>query len=215
MRPLDGEAFLISAMSAGRPFQFWMAVLFTTIPLIFFLGLLATMVLSFRGQISHESATLLLFVLLVLNLLSRMPHARILKAYLSSRPESFLRAFPNLTAKAVGLEEGRTYKKTKFVIEDSGVCLMDPERHRVLIEGCQYRYVFYAKDIRSVEPVSAFSLGGARLTCRVGEHELVSRQDCMCQMKPTRELRCCRPGLMTESSWVIIPSLIWGSGTLR
>jgi hypothetical protein len=156
----------------GRGFQFWLAVLFTSIPLIFFLGLIATIVFSIRGQISRESAMLVLFVLLVVNLFSRMPHASISKAHLSSRSDSFLQAFPLLPAKAVGLEEGKTYRKTKFVSEDSGVCLMDPERRRVLIEGCQYRYVFYAKDIRSVGPVSTFSLGGARLNCRIGEHEL-------------------------------------------
>jgi hypothetical protein len=156
----------------GRRIQFWLAVLFTVVPFVFLMGLLATIILSAKGVISLEFAMLLLFVLLLLHLIARMPHAWLLKAYLSSRADGLLRAFESLPRKAVGLEDGRTFKKTKLVIEDAGVCLLDSTRHRLLLECCQFRYVFYAKDILSVEPVSTFSLSGARLNCRVGEHYL-------------------------------------------
>jgi hypothetical protein len=72
----------------------------------------------------------------------------------------------------VGLEDGATYKKPKFVTEDQGICLLDPERHRFLLEGCAYRYVVYAQDVVSVEPVSAVALSGARVHCRIAEPSL-------------------------------------------
>jgi hypothetical protein len=159
-------------MPKGRRFQFWMAVVFTGVSFVFILSSLATFPLSSAGMLSRETAMLLLFLLLILSLVTRMPQARILRAYLASRPDSLLRAFGMLPRKALGLEEGRTYKKTKFVIEDTGVCLFDAERRRLLFEGCQYRYVLYAKDILSVEPVAAYALSGARLNCRMSGHYL-------------------------------------------
>ena len=160
------------APAGGRRFQFWQAILFTGVSF----GLLACSVVitvvSLKGLLGREALMLLLFILLVASLLVRMPQAALLKAYVSFRPEGFLRAFPNLPRKAIGLEEGRTYKKSKFVIEDSGVCLLDAERQRLLLEGCQYRYVICAKDVASVEPVAAYALSGARLNCRVAGHQL-------------------------------------------
>src|SRR5262245_54723730 len=100
----------------GRRVQFWLAVLFTVVPFIFLVGLITTILLSARGVISRESAMLLLFVLLLLHLVARMPHAWLLKAYLSSRADGLLRAFESLPRKAIGLEDGRTFKKTKLVI---------------------------------------------------------------------------------------------------
>ena len=115
---------------------------------------------------------LLLFALLVVSLLARLPQAALLKAYISARPDGLVRAMPNLRRMAIGLEEGRTYKKSKFVIENLGVCLLDAERQRLLLEGCQYRYVIYARDVASVEPVAAYALSGARMNCRIAGHEL-------------------------------------------
>jgi hypothetical protein len=156
----------------GRRFQFWQAMIFTAVSFALLGSSLIVIVLSFKGVLSREGVMLLLFVLLVASLLARMPQAAILKAYVSSRPDGFSRAFPILPAKPIGLEEGRTYKKSKFVIEDSGVCLLDPERQRLLLEGCQYRYVIRAKDVASVEPVAGYALSGARINCRVAGHQL-------------------------------------------
>lgn len=94
------------------------------------------------------------------------------EGYLTSRPDGLLRAFDSLPRRSIGLEETRTYKKTKFVTEDAGVCLLDAEQRRLLIEGCQYRCVIHAKDVTLVEPVSGYALSGARLLCRFGEQNL-------------------------------------------
>src|SRR4051794_18867560 len=95
----------------GRRFQFWQAILFTSISFGLLGGSVVITVLSMKGLLSREMLMLLLFILLMASLLARMPQAALLKAYLSSRPEGFLRAFPILPRKAIGLEEGRTYKK--------------------------------------------------------------------------------------------------------
>ena len=112
-----------------------------------------------------------LFILAIL-LVIRMPQARILRAYLASRPDGLLQAFESLPRRPIGLEETRTYKKTKFVIEDAGVCLLDAERRRLLIEGCQYRYVINARDVLLVEPLSGYAFSGARLGWRVAGLDL-------------------------------------------
>jgi hypothetical protein len=74
---------------------------------------------------------------------------------------------PDLSSIAVGLENAATHKKTKWVVEDEGLCLLDPQRQRLLIEGCSFRYVFYARDVFLVEPVSGYAMSGARVLCHI------------------------------------------------
>ena len=156
----------------GRSFQLWLAVSQIVISLVCILCCLGLFLLSLKGAISRGTSMLWSLLILAVMLLLRLPAARILRAYLSSRPDSLLRAFENLPGQAVGLEDAKTYKKSKLVIEDSGVCLLDSERRRLLLEGCQYRYVLYGKDVVSVEPVSMYALSGARVNCRMGGHYL-------------------------------------------
>jgi len=52
------------------------------------------------------------------------------------------------------------------------VCFLDAQRQRVLIEGCSFRHVIYAKDVFSVEPISGYALSGARLICRMAGHQI-------------------------------------------
>jgi predicted oxidoreductase len=60
----------------------------------------------------------------------------------------------------------------KWVTEDSGVCLLDEMNRRILIEGCEYRYVFCANEVKRVEPLSGYALSGARLICRVAGKDM-------------------------------------------
>ena len=155
-------------LTGGRPVQLWLAVSQIAVSLVCILCCLGMFLLSLMDAISRGTAMLWSLLILAVMLLLRLPAARILRAYLSSRPDSLLQAFENLPRRAVGLEDVKTYKKSKLVIEDSGVCLLDSERRRLLLEGCQYRYVLYAKDVVSVEPVSMYALSGARVNCRMG-----------------------------------------------
>jgi hypothetical protein len=113
-----------------------------------------------------------LLVVLGLLLVLRKIKSMILGAYLSSREDSLLKAFSHLPRKPVGLEDGETHKKLKLVIEDEGVCLLDSEKRRLLIEGCSHRYVIYAGDVRSLEPVSGYAKSGVLLDCTVAGQDL-------------------------------------------
>jgi hypothetical protein len=80
--------------------------------------------------------------------------------------------FPELPKRPIGLENGLTVHKVKWVAEDSGVCLLDELNRRILIEGCEYRYVFRANDLKLVEPISGSALGGARVICRMAGSDM-------------------------------------------
>ena len=123
-------------------------------------------------MLPSRQSILLLLLGLALSLLVRGFKAVILKAYLSSRPDSLLKVFPDLPQRVVGLEEEKTVKRVKWVTEDSGICLLDRANQRLLLEGCEYRYLIRAKDVSLVEPISGYALSGARLTCRIAGHDL-------------------------------------------
>jgi hypothetical protein len=109
-----------------------------------------------------------LTVLLVLRRIKSL----LLRARLSSRSDSLLKAFDNLPKKYVAIENGNTYRKIKFVTEDEGVCLLDAKKRRLLIEACSYRYIIYAQDVRSVEPVSTYGGSGALLDCTMAGYDI-------------------------------------------
>src|SRR6185369_9415882 len=111
--------------------------------------------------------TALLLIALAVSLSVRALHSLAIRFYISSRKESLLRLCKDLPAVTVGIEDGKTHRKTKLVIEDEGVCLLDEQRRRLLVEGFSYRYAICAQDVYSVEPVSTQALSGARVRCRV------------------------------------------------
>jgi hypothetical protein len=104
---------------------------------------------------------------LLVSLVHRKIKSLLLQTYLSSRAGNLLTSHPNLPRKSVGLEDARTHKKIKLIIEDEGLCLLDSERRRLLIEGCSYRCIICAKDVRSIGPMSGYALSGARVNCRM------------------------------------------------
>jgi hypothetical protein len=109
-----------------------------------------------------------LSVLLVLRRIKSL----LLRTRLYSRKDSFLKAFGDLPKKYVVIENGNTYRKIKFITEDEGVCLLDAERQRLIIEGCSYRYLIYAADVHSVEPVSTYGGSGALLDCTMAGQDI-------------------------------------------
>lgn len=129
-------------------------------------------ILALRGLLPLPLLVPLLVVNLGILLVLRRFKSWFLSAYLSSRKDSLMKAFGNLPKKYVGIEDGNTYKKTKLVIEDEGVCLLDSQRQRLLIEACSHRYIIYGKDVRSVSPVSAYALSGALLHCTLAGKDI-------------------------------------------
>ena len=49
---------------------------------------------------------------------------------------------------------------------------MDVERYRILIEGCEYRYVIYGKDVVHVEAIGRYAFSAVRVICRMAEHQV-------------------------------------------
>jgi len=129
------------------------------------LMLLAAVPLMLFGRLSRPVFFLILLVGLAISLLTRSVKALILKAVLARRTGTLISR--DLPLQPVGLEEGKTYKKIKLVIEDRGVSTLDAERHQLLVEGCAYRYVICARDVFSVQAVSGYALSGARVVCRM------------------------------------------------
>lgn len=79
-------------------------------------------------------------------LLVRKLFAVYLNVFLSRRAGSLCEQFRQQII-PVGIENAKTLKKVKVVSEDQAVCVLDKERKRLLIEGCAYRYVIFAKDV--------------------------------------------------------------------
>ena len=128
--------------------------------------------LMLMGVISQRMALAITLIGFAVSLVFRKVRSLVLKSILSGRRDGFVKNFPDLPSRAVAIEDGKTVQKIKFLTEDEGVCLLDAQRQRVLIEGCSYRHVIYAKDVFSVGPVSGYALSGARLVCRMGSHEV-------------------------------------------
>jgi hypothetical protein len=132
----------------------------------------ALVISQLRGVLpSHLFLPLLVADLGVLLVLRRVQYG-LLSIRLASRSDSLLNVFRDLPRRYVGLEDGDTYQKTKLLPEDQGVCLLDCERQRLLIEGCTHRYVIYGKDVSCIEAVSAYSLSGVLLDFTVGGGDL-------------------------------------------
>jgi hypothetical protein len=110
-----------------------------------------------------------LFITLAICLTQRMFSALIYRACLRMRSDNLLKLFAPLPRRFIKIEDGKTYRTTKVIVEDAGVCILDSENHRLLIEGCCYRYLLHAKDVQSVEAISGYALGGALISCQMGK----------------------------------------------
>ena len=142
------------------------------VTLLLLLASLAMLPLALLGGFPRHVIVLVLAVMFVASLLIRLVKSLILKAFLARRADGLVKLCSHLPGKTVGLEEGRTHKKLKLVPEDRGICRLDAQSRRLLLEGCAYRYVIYARDVFSVQPVSGYALSGARLVCRMAGQPL-------------------------------------------
>jgi hypothetical protein len=105
-------------------------------------------------------------------LIIRKVKASIMKACLARRADNLMKAASVRTSRPVGIEDAKTLRKKKLVIEDRGICIFDFEQRRLLIEGCAYRYVIYARDVFSVEAIFGYATSGALLKCRMAGQAL-------------------------------------------
>ena len=69
----------------------------------------------------------------------------------------------------VNIEETSTWDKTKLYSEDTGLCLLDVDGERILIEGLFCRYVAHGKDVVECEPMGkSAAMGKVVMGFRVG-----------------------------------------------
>jgi hypothetical protein len=159
-------------LSGGRQVQAMFEIPALLISIVCMVAIPALIIGSMVGIVPSRLVFPLLIANLGLLLVLRRIKSWILRVYLSSRSDSLLKAFGNLPNRYVGMEDGNTYSKGKLLIEDEGVCLLDSEQQRLLIEACSYRYVIYGKDVHCVQPVSGYAMSGTLLDFTVAGQEL-------------------------------------------
>ena len=154
-------------IARGRALHCLVEIPFLVYSLSWLLALIVITLLRAVGTISSRWGLGLTLLCLVVGLSSRKIKSLILNSFLRLRGDNVLRALPGLPSVNVGFEEGATHKKIKMIPEDEGICLLDAAQRRILIEGCSYRYVIFARDVISIAPVSGYALSGARITCEM------------------------------------------------
>jgi hypothetical protein len=136
------------------------------------ISFLVAIALAMLKVISEQQALIIILAGFALALVFRKLRSLLMKSFLSCRADGFVKGFRGLESRPVAIEEGKTVQKIKFITEDEGVCLLDAGRQRLLIEGCSYRYLIYAKDVFSIDPISGYALSGARVVCRMGQEQI-------------------------------------------
>jgi len=152
-----GESGCVALPGGRRPLHFltWPHFILSLVCLLLVIG---TWPLRWLGKIDRDTVFLILVPGLLLSVSMPTIRALVLRLFLARRPQGFVKAFRDLRPVVVGVEDARTYRKQKMIIEDQGVCLLDPDRRRILLEGCAYRYAIYAKDVSAISPVSGYAL---------------------------------------------------------
>jgi hypothetical protein len=154
-------------IAGGQRWLILMDVSHALIALACLLSLAASFVLSMLGLIPQNTFHLIALCVLGVVLLIRKVKAWLMKACLAARADNLIEAAGVPTFRPIGIEEAKTLRKKKVVIEDRAICLFDAEHHHLLIEGCAYRYVIYARDVFSVEAISGYGSSGALLKSRM------------------------------------------------
>ncbi len=159
-------------VAGGRGLRYAVEVPNFAIIIFCWLSFLSAWVLTALGILSQGQAIAVTLAGCAIALVFRKVRSVLLKHFLAWRRDGLIRQFPDLPTRPVAIEDGKTVQKIKFLTEDEGVCLLDARRQRLLIEGCSFRHVIYAKDVYSLEPASGYALSGARLVCRMGARQI-------------------------------------------
>ncbi len=151
----------------NRTGRYVLEAIFLTISTLCLLNSFLPLPLGLLGVIPFSWVWPMLLGGLAVLLVMRVVKSFIIKIYLHKRPQSLLK-YPGLESRPIAIEDGNTYKKVKILTEDEGFCLFAPEQCQLLIEGIMFRYIIFAEDVISIEPVSGYAMGGARIKCIMG-----------------------------------------------
>ncbi len=156
----------------GRRVQCLIEIPFLIFTFVAMVGVMAVGILSALNILPTRLRFILLSIGLAISLVSRWVKSLIMKPYLRLRSNSLLSAFKDLPLANVGIENWETRERIKMIPEDEGICVLDAERRRLLIEGCSYRYIVYARDVYSLTPASGYAMSGVRMTCRMAGEKI-------------------------------------------
>ena len=159
------DASLCIAIPGGKRLQACAELPVVVLSMLFLLVSICTLPLALLGHISFAIVAPVLLVGFCGSLVFRKIQYLFLHPVLSSREGSWLKAFPGLPRLSVNIEDGTTVKKVKVIPEDQGICLLDAENRRILLECCCFRTMIYAQDVQSVRPISGYSLSAANISC--------------------------------------------------
>jgi len=124
--------------------------------------------LAAQNVLTVGQALALVTACMLIALSFRKIRSVLLKQILRWREGSLLEACSDLPTRAIAIEDSATVQQVKILTEDEGVLLLDEMRQRILIEGCSFRHVIYARDVEAVGAVSGYALSAARLVCEMG-----------------------------------------------
>lgn len=156
-----------AAVPGGKRLQYWIDIPHLILAVLCMLSGFTCILLSFLHIMPRQTFFIVMLSALAVTLCVRKVKAWIVRICLANRVGNMIRGAKGHPIRPVGIEEAQTLHKAKMIIEDRGICLFDFEQHRLLIEGCAYRYVVYARDVFSVEARFAYASSGALLECRM------------------------------------------------
>src|SRR5438552_10929669 len=102
--------------------------------MVCWISFILAIVLAMLQVISERQAVVITLAGFVLALVFRKARSVLMKSFLSWRADGFVKGFTGLESRPIAIEEGKTIQKIKFLTEDEGVCLLDNQRQRLLIE---------------------------------------------------------------------------------
>jgi hypothetical protein len=79
----------------------------------------------------------------------------ILKRYLLGRPGALFDSACPPKLKMAMLEDPKTYHRGKLATEDICLYHLDKEKQRLVMEGCNHRYIIRGRDITRMEPLKS------------------------------------------------------------
>ena len=144
-------------------------------------GLLAVFISTrLKDQRGQDTAmgTLLIFgggIPMIMALILLREGDRVWKPFLArqlrNQPDSVLELYAEqrLKSRVLRVEHPPNYHKTKWIGEDIGIALFDPEHRRIVMEGLSHRYLIRGEDVTCFRPLLAQNILSIRINYRIGD----------------------------------------------
>lgn len=94
------------------------------------------------------------------------------KHKLLNRANSLFDSFANQKKELLRIESPQSYHIHKRIPEDVVCCLYDQQNSRLLLEGCNYRYIIKGEDLTRIEPLESGQVVSIHLAYKIQDQEL-------------------------------------------